>query len=138
MSMTVQVRIDGKISLPLINDVQAAGLTPQQLKDEITRILTKFIEEPAVSVIVETINSNKRFLVGNVNTPGVYQIGRELNILQAIALGGGLNDWAKKSKIRIDRKIRSTESTIHVNYDKIMKGKEPNILIFPGDTIVIP
>ena len=76
--------------------------------------------------------------MGNVNSPGVYQIGREINILQALSLGGGLTDWAKKNKISITRIDGELEKTIQVNYNNIIKGKEPNTPIYPGDTIIVP
>ena len=84
LSLSVPVRADGKISLPLINDVYVVGLTPLQLKEELTKKLSQYIENPTVSVIVEEINSLKIFVNGNVNEPGVYEIDREINVLQAI------------------------------------------------------
>jgi polysaccharide export outer membrane protein len=140
LSLTVQVRIDGKISMPLINDVQAAGMTPEQLKDEITGKLSRYIEEPTVSVIVETINSLKIIISGSVMSPGVYKIRNAINMLEAITLAGGLGEWANPKKIKVIRKEGDVEKTFEINYNKFITGKEPkqNITIFPGDTIIVP
>ena len=140
LSLSVPVRADGKISMPLIHDVPVVGLTPIELKEEITKRLSKFVENPTVSVIVEEINSLKIFVVGNVNQPGVYEIDREINVLQAISMAGGFTEWAKKSKIKIFRKHGGIEKVIKVNYNKIISGKHPelNIPLQPGDSIVVP
>ncbi len=140
LSLSVPVRADGKISMPLIHDVPVVGLTPIELKEEITKRLSKFVENPTVSVIVEEINSLKIFIVGNVNQPGVYEIDREINVLQAISMAGGFTEWAKKSKIKIFRKHGGVEKVIKVNYNKIISGKHPelNIPLQPGDSIVVP
>lgn len=138
LSKTIPVRPDGKISLPLLHDITAAGLTPLQLKDLLTQELSKYLEAPTVSVTVAIINSFKIFIVGNVNGPGTVQVQREVNIVQAIALAGGFTDWAKKGKIKIVRKDGDVEKTLQANYNRILKGKEPNIPIYPGDTIIVP
>jgi len=140
LSLSVPVRTDGKISLPLINDVQVVGSTPIELKEELTKRLSKYIENPTVSVIVEQVNSLKIFIVGNVNQPGVFDVKREVNVLQAISMAGGFNEWAKKRKIKIFRKHGGIEKVIKVNYNKIISGKHPelNIPLQPGDTIVVP
>jgi polysaccharide export outer membrane protein len=140
LSLSVPVRADGKISMPLIHDVHVVGLTPIELKEEITKRLSKYIENPTVSVIVEEINSLKIFIVGNVNQPGVFEIDREINVLQAISMAGGFTEWAKKSKIKIFRKHGGVEKVIKVNYNKIISGKHPelNIPLQPGDSIVVP
>ena len=140
LTLSVPVRADGKISMPLIHDVPVLGLTPIELKEEITKRLSKFVENPTVSVIVEEINSLKIFVVGNVNQPGVYEIDREINVLQAISMAGGFTEWAKKSKIKIFRKHGGVEKVIKVNYNKIISGKHPelNIPLQPGDSIVVP
>jgi len=140
LSQSVPVRTDGKISLPLINDVQVVGLTPIKLKEELTKRLSQYIENPTVSVIVEEVNSLKIFVVGNVNDPGVFDVKREVNVLQAISMAGGFTEWAKKRKIKIFRKHGGVEKVIKVNYNKIVSGKHPelNIPLQPGDTIVVP
>lgn len=140
LSVTVPVRTDGKISLPLIHDVPVVGLTPIQLQEELTRLLSKYVENPTVSVIVEEINSLKIFVVGNVNRPGVFDVKREINVVQAIAMAGGFTEWANKRNITIFRKYGGTEQFIKVNYNKIVSGNHPelNIPLQPGDTINVP
>ena len=140
LSLSVPVRTDGKISLPLIHDIHVVGLTPLELKNDITKKLSKYIENPTVSVIIEEIKSLKIFIVGNVNQPGVYDVKREVNILQAISMAGGFTEWAKKRKIKIFRKYGGIEQVITVNYNKIISGEHPelNIPLQPGDSIVVP
>lgn len=140
LSLSVPVRTDGKISLPLINDIHVINLTPLELKEELTKRFAEYIENPNVSVIVEQINSLKIFIVGNVNQPGVFDVKREVNVLQAISLAGGFTEWAQKRKIQIFRKHGGVEKVIKINYNKIVSGKNPelNIPLQPGDTIVIP
>ena len=140
LSVSVPVRSDGKISLPLIHDVYVVGMTPLELKEELTKKLSQYIENPTVSVIIEQINSLKIFVTGEVKTPGVVELDREVNVLQAIAMAGGFTEWAKKTKIKIFRKHRGIQETITINYNKIVSGKHPelNIPLQPGDTIVVP
>ena len=140
LSLSVPVRTDGKISLPLIHDILAVNLTPLELKEELTKRFAEYVENPTVSVIVEQVNSLKIFVVGNVNNPGVFDVKREVNFLQAISLAGGFTEWAKKRGIQIFRKHKGVEKVIKVNYNKIASGKHPelNIPLQPGDTIVVP
>ena len=140
ISVTVPVRSDGKISIPLINDVQAAGFTPNQLKDEIAKRLKTFIDEPTVSVIVVTINSLKVNVSGNVNAPGVYNIGREISLVEAISLAGGLAEFADPEKIKIIRKENGVDKIYEVNYSAILNGEDlkQNITLVPGDSVVVP
>ena len=140
LSLSVPVRTDGKISLPLIHDVHVAGLTPLELKEELNKRLSQYIENPTVSVIVTQVNSLKIFVVGNVKHSGVYNVKREVDIIQAISMAGGFTEWAKKRKIKIFRKHGGVEKVIKVNYNKIASGKHPelNIPLQPGDTILVP
>lgn len=140
LSVSVPVRTDGKISLPLIHDIHVVGLTPLELQTEIITKLSQYIENPTVSVIVEEINSLKIFITGNVNQPGVYDVKSEVNILQVISMAGGFTEWANKRKIKIFRKHAGTEQVITVNYNKIISGEHPelNIPLQPGDSIVVP
>lgn len=140
LSLTVPVRTDGKISLPLINDIYVVGLTPIDLQKELTKQFAKYIENPTVSVIVQEINSLKIFVVGNVNQPGVLDVKREINVLQAISLAGGFTEWANKRNIKLFRKQGGTEQVIKINYNKIISGEHPelNIPLLPGDNIVVP
>lgn len=140
ITVTVPVRSDGKISIPLINDVEAAGFTPNQLKDKIAQRLKNYIDEPTVSVIVVTINSIKVNVSGNVNAPGVYNIGREISLVEAISLAGGLAEFADPEKIKIIRKENGVDKIYEVNYSAILNGEDlkQNITLVPGDSVVVP
>ena len=140
LSRTVPVRVDGNISLPIIHDIKAAGLTPLQLKEALTKRLKEFIESPNVSVAVMEANSFKVFVTGQVRTPGVYRLRSETTVLQIIPMAGGFTDWANQKKILIIRKENGKEKRIIVNYKKIMKGDDPgsNIILKAGDTIIVP
>ncbi len=139
-SRTVPVRMDGKISLPLIDDVQAAGFTARQLKEVLTTKLKEFVENPNVSVTVVEANSFKVFISGQVRSPGVYRLRSETSLLQFIPMVGGFTDWANQKKILIIRREGGQEKRITVNYKKIVSGKDPdsNIILKTGDTIIVP
>ena len=140
LSRTVPVRMDGKISLPLIDDIQAAGYTARQLKEVLTKRLKEFIDNPNVSVTVAEANSYKIYVSGQVRTPGVYRLRNETTILQIIPMAGGFTDWANQKKILIIRKEDGKEKRITVNYKKILKGDDPNlnITLKSGDTVIVP
>jgi polysaccharide export outer membrane protein len=140
LSRTVQVRMDGKISLPLLDDVQASGYTARQLKEVLTKRLREFIDNPVVSVVVTEANSYKVYVSGQVRTPGVYRLRNETTILQIIPMAGGFTDWANQKKILVIRKEDGKEKRITVNYKKIVKGDAPdsNIILKAGDTIIVP
>ncbi len=140
LSKTVPVRIDGKISLPLIDEIQAAGLTPLQLKEVLMKKLKEFVDIPNISVIVMEANSCKVYISGQVRNPGVYRLRSETSLLQIIPMAGGFTDWANQKKILIIRKENGKEKRITVNYKKILKGEDPgsNIILKAGDTIIVP
>jgi polysaccharide export outer membrane protein len=140
LSKTVSVRMDGKISMPLIDEIQAGGVTPLQLKEAITKRLKEFVEDPNVTVIVMEANSFKVYISGMVKTPGVYRLRTETSLVQLISLAGGFADWADQSKIIIIRKESEKEKRFTVNYKKIVKGKDLslNIILKSGDTIIVP
>jgi polysaccharide export outer membrane protein len=140
LSRTVPVRSDGKISLPLIDEIQAAGLTPLQLKEILLAKLKDFIDIPNVSVIVMEANSFKVYISGQVKTPGVYRLRSETSLLQLIPLAGGFTEWANEKKILIIRKENGKEKRFTVNYKKIVKGEasESNINLKSGDTVIVP
>ncbi len=140
LSRSIPVRIDGKISLPLIDEIEAAGLTPRQLKENITEQLKKFMDNPVVSVTVMEANSFKVFVSGEVKTPGVYRLRSETTILQIIPMAGGFTQWANQKKILIVRKENGKEKHINVNYKKIIDGKDAasNYVLRSGDTIIVP
>jgi polysaccharide export outer membrane protein len=141
VSRSVPVRSDGKISLPLVGEVQAAGETPLKLEQEIAARLKNFIEEPEVTVIVQQINSQKFNILGYVNKPGSYTLANSATVLDAIALAGGFRDFAKQKSIYVLRQNPDgSQQRIPFNYKDIVKGKHPaqNVKLQPRDTIVVP
>ncbi len=140
LSRTVPVRMDGYISLPLIHEVKAAGLTPLQLKEELIKRLKEFIETPNVSVMVMEANSFKVYVSGQVRNPGVYRLRSETTLLQIIPMAGGFTDWANQKKILVIRREGGKEKRFVINYKKLMQGEEldSNIILKAGDTIIVP
>lgn len=138
MSRTVPVRMDGMISIPLVDDIKAAGLTPLQLKQLLLTKLREYIDTPDVTVIVTEANSHKVYVQGEVRTPGVVILRTETSILQLIVKVGGFTDWADKKKITIIRKEAGKENRIRVNYKKIVDGDERDIILKSGDIIIVP
>jgi polysaccharide export outer membrane protein len=141
VSRSLPVRSDGRISLPLVGEVQAAGRTPLQLEQDITTKLRSYIAEPEVTVMVQQINSEKFNILGLVVKPGSYPLIRGTTILDAIANAGGFRDFAKQKSIYVLRQNASGASTrIAFNYKDVIKGEHPeqNIKIEPRDTIVVP
>lgn len=140
LSGEVVVRNDGMISIALAGDVHAAGRTTLDLKVEIQDRLRKYLGEPVVTVILRTPASQKFYVVGEVKTPGEYDLIKEMTVVQAIARAGGFTEWAKKDKLLILRSDGGTETRISVNYGDIVKGRsiEQNILLRANDTIVVP
>jgi len=140
LSRSIPVRIDGKISMPLIDEIEATGLTPKQLKENIAEKLKKFIDNPVVSVTVMEANSFRVFVSGQVRNPGVYRLRSETTILQIIPMAGGFTEWANQKKILIVRKESGKEKHINVNYKKIIDGKDSasNYILKSGDTIIVP
>ena len=138
LTKTVPVRIDGKISLPLLDDIQAAGLTPLQLKDELTKNLRGFVDNPTVTVTVKEANSFRVFISGEVKQPGIVHIRSEVTLVNLIIMVGGFTEWANKRKVLIITKENGKEKRITANYNKIIDGDTPDIVINPGDTVIIP
>ena len=141
LSRTVTVRPDGMISLPLINDVQAAGLTPEGLKTEIARKLVDFVKgTPEVSVIVVEANSRKFYVQGEVRNPGIYALRSRTTVSQAITLAGGFTEFAKKNKMTVIRRYHGAPEVIAVNYRRIVEAGsvEDDFSLMPGDTILVP
>lgn len=136
----VQVRPDGKISLPLLNDIQAAGLTPQQLAASITEKLKKFVSEPQVTVIVVTIMSRRIYILGEVSRPGMFSLTHGMTVLQALSGAGAFSQFADTRKIYVLRNEGGKEVKYPFNYREVIKGRhaEQNIELKPGDTIVVP
>jgi len=138
LSRTVPVRVDGKISLPLVNEVQAAGLTPPQLQEIVAEKLKEFIDDPVVSVIVMESNSFKVFVSGEIKTPGVHRLRSETSLLQIIPMAGGFTEWANPKKVLVIRREDGREVRMIVNYRKMVDGKVPALILKPGDTIIVP
>jgi polysaccharide export outer membrane protein len=140
MSADAQVRPDGRIALPLINEVQAAGLTPEQLREKITEESKKFMEDANVTVVVRQINSRKAFITGEVHKPGPYPLTSATTVLQLISLAGGLREYADSKKIVIMRTVNGKQTSLKFNYKDVVAGKNltQNIELKPGDTVVVP
>jgi polysaccharide biosynthesis/export protein len=139
-SSTVPVRPDGKVSLALLGDVQVAGKTPGALADDLTVLLKKYVAEPRVTVTVTAINSRRVFLLGEVNRPGPVVITPAMTVLQAIAAAGGPTAYANQKKIYVLRNDNGNQSKLPFNYKEAIKGNVPeqNVMLKPGDTIVVP
>jgi polysaccharide biosynthesis/export protein len=141
ISRSIPVRSDGRISLPLVGEVQATGRTPLQLERDIAGRLRSYISEPEVTVMVQEIHSEKFNILGQVIKPGSYPLSTATTVLDAIATAGGFRDFAKQKSIYILRKgANGGESRIPFNYKKVIEGKDAqqNISLEPGDTIVVP
>jgi polysaccharide export outer membrane protein len=140
MSADAQVRPDGRIALPLINEVQAAGLTPEQLRTKIEEEAKKYMEEANITVVVRQINSRKAFITGEVNKPGPYPLTSPTTVMQLIAMAGGLREYADSKKIVIMRSEAGKPISLKFNYKDVTAGKklEQNIQLQPGDTVVVP
>lgn len=139
LTLDLVVRPDGKISVPLIQDIQAEGLTAAELADLIQQRLLGYIKEPHVSVIVLEVKSAKFYVVGEVKKPGTYFLRGDVSVLQALAMAEGFTTFASRRKIRLVRNAGGKQEVRVVNYyDMIGKGGEGNYLLRPGDTIVVP
>lgn len=138
-SQEVTVRSDGKVSLPLIKEVQLAGLTPSEAEKHLSEKIEKMIPGADVTLIIRAINSRKVYLVGAVRTVGPVNMTSSLTVLQAIAQAGGLTDFAKKKQIYILRHENGKQVRLPFNYDAVIKGEhiEQNILLQPDDTVVV-
>jgi polysaccharide export outer membrane protein len=141
ISRSVPVRSDGKISLPMAGEIQAAGRTPLKLEQDIAAKLKDYISQPEVSVIVQQINSQKFNILGQVTRPGSYPLTNSPTVLDAIALAGGFRDFAKQKAIYVLRQnADGSQTRIPFNYKEVVKGQNPaqNIKLQPRDTIVVP
>jgi polysaccharide export outer membrane protein len=141
LSGDVLVRPDGKISIPLLDDVRAAGLTPKQLRDQVASEARRYVSEPIVTVVVKQINSRKVYITGQVVRPGQYPLTSSLTVLQLIATAGGLSDYAKSKDIRVVRVEAGRPVRLKFDYDEATKPKQkktPDIELKSGDTVVVP
>ena len=134
----MQVRPDGKMSLPLVNDIQAAGLTTSELRTQITQRLAEFIPSPEVSVIVREVHSVKVSVVGAVRMPGWYEVNSAATVLDLIARAQGLTEFANRDRIVVHRQMGAATKQIPFNYSRVADGKDENPFVQPGDIIVVP
>jgi polysaccharide export outer membrane protein len=138
LSQSLQIRPDGKITMPLIGDVTATGLTPVQLRDRIGTALKDYVNNPVVTVMVVEAVASSVYVMGEVNKPGTIALLGPTTVLQALAMAGGLGQWAKGNKIRILRNSPNGVQTIKFNYDEAIRGDGPLFYLQRGDTIIVP
>lgn len=140
LTRDVAVRPDGRISLPLLNDIQAANLTPMQLRDTVAKGLATYISDPEVSIIVKEIHSDKVSVVGSVKNPNRYELKSQATVLEALAMAGGLTDFAKRDRIVVYRREGATWKTLEFNYTKVVNDwdVQQNFVLMPGDIVVVP
>lgn len=140
LSGDVTVRPDGRVTLPVVGELQAAGLRPEDLKKQIETAAAKYVTDPNVTVVVRAINSRRVFVTGRVTTPGVHLLKGPLTVMQAIALSGGVTEFADAKNIKVLRIVHGKSVTLPFNYKDVVRGRklEQNILLLPGDTVVVP
>jgi polysaccharide export outer membrane protein len=141
LSVTVPVRPDGRISMPLLGDVQAAGMTPLALRQTLTDGLKEYVTAPGVSVVVKEINSQKVFVTGEVAHPGSFDLRPRTKVMQALALAGGLTPYAKGRVVLLrDARDGAGDHRFEIDLKSILSGKRPadNLILQPGDTLVVP
>jgi polysaccharide export outer membrane protein len=140
MSADVAVRPDGMISLPLINEVKAEGLTPDQLRDQVTQRAARYVADPTVSIVVREIHSRQVFITGEISRPGAYSLMMPTTVMQLISMAGGVREFAKIKDIIILRTNGGKQTAIEFNYKDVRNGKKlsQNIMLQPGDTIIVP
>ncbi len=141
MTGDVTVRPDGMVTLPLIRDVKAAGLTPTELADRIQEAVREYVTDASVTVVVRQINSRKAFITGEVAHPGAYPLGSSsMTVMQLIAVAGGLTEFAKPKSISVIRVEAGVTTTFAFDYSSVARGKKPrqNLVLKPGDTVVVP
>ena len=139
LSAEVVVRPDGKISLPMLNDIPAAGMTPEQLAKVVEQAALKFVRDPGATVMVREVRSRKVYVVGEVGKPGTFPLADNMTVLQAIAEAGGFLEHANKGDVAIVRMVNGKEQRFKFNYNDVVRGKntQQNITLQPGDTILI-
>ena len=140
LSSDVVVRPDGRISLPVLQDVHAAGLTPEQLRETLTKTAERFVEDPNVTVVVKEINSRRVYITGMVAKPGHFNLTSPMSVVQLIAIAGGLLEYADATNIMSMRTENGTPTSQKFNYKEVTEGKnlKQNILLKPGDTVIVP
>jgi len=136
----IAVRPDGALNFPLVGEIMAAGKTIQQLKADITARLSRFIPDPVVTVVVKNILGNKIFVIGKVNRPGEFVVNRNMDVMQALSMAGGLNPYASENNIKILRRVNDEQITFRFKYSQVEKGEklEQNIVLQGGDVVIVP
>lgn len=139
LTRTLSVRKDGKISLPLVDDVQAAGRTPMELKEVITQEMSQYIESPSVTVIVQDQTSQQFYVIGEIAGTGAYPLTKDMSLIQGITLAGGFTEWADKDDILLLRNEDGERQRMHIDYYEIVsgEGKEQNVMLQADDTIIV-
>ena len=140
LGVSVPVRSDGKISVPLLDDVQAEGLTAEELKEVLTQELSEYVAAPDVTVIVVEMNSRTASVMGGVGSSGMIPVQKQTRVLDAISMMGGFSPYARKNDIRILRRTDDGIVEYHFHYDDYVSGKAPdsNLILKPGDHVVVP
>ena len=138
LSQSLQIRPDGKITLPLLGDVPAAGLTPTALRDQLTNSLREYVTNPVVTVIVVEATPPTIYVMGEVKSPGPQPMRGQMTILEALSMAGGFLDFAKTSDVRVLRKGPGGTETLKFNYKAAVKGEGEMIVLRPGDVVVVP
>jgi polysaccharide biosynthesis/export protein len=140
VSRTAPVRPDGKISLPLLNDIEAAGLTPMELREQLIRRLADYMPHPEVSVIVTDVRSFRVTVIGQVPKPDRYEFKSAATVMDALALAGGFTEFASRSRIVVIRSTGGKNARIPFDYDKVREGNpgQPNFQLRPGDIVLVP
>jgi len=136
----VPVRPDGKITVPLVDDVMAAGLTTDELKASIAEKLSEYVQNPTVTVVVLAPNSKRAYVLGEVRAAGPISLAADMSVLDAITAAGGFTPFAKKGSVRVLRRIEGRELAYTFDYDAFVAGRAPgtNVLLHPGDTVLVP
>jgi polysaccharide export outer membrane protein len=139
LSQSVEVRPDGKITLPLVGDIAAAGSTPKELADRLTEQLREYVTTPVVTVIVAEATPPTVYVMGEVNSPGMQPVRTPTTVLQALAVAGGFKEFANTKKIRILRRgANGALQTIEFNYKEAVRGEQRPMFLQPGDTVIVP
>jgi polysaccharide export outer membrane protein len=140
LSADVVVRPDGRISLPLLNEVQAAGLTPEQLRGALEQAAGALMDDPNATVVVKAIHSRRAFITGNVEKPGMYPLNVPMTVVQLIATAGGLREFVGGKNIVIIRREGGKDVRFPFDYQAVVSGRRPqqNIELRPGDTVIVP
>ncbi len=140
LSADVTVRPDGKVTVPLLNDVMASGRTPEQLRDAIQQLARAYLEDPTPTVVVKEIKSRRVFITGQVEKPGPYPLNDRLTVLQLIAVAGGLKEFADGKSITVMRSVNGRVVALPFNYRDVIRRKhlDQNVELRPGDTVVVP